>query len=127
MSKPTYIRDANGDLVDASTVAVPANRNFRSAWKRNGAVIEVDMALARAEFRQRAKDAIEARMKGDTGTAVIDAFLMDDAAAKAQLKTLRQQMKQVDTLPAIDNAATPEALVALWNVHVDKLGPNPYT
>ena len=40
----TYI-NINGDVRDASSLTVPADRTFRGAWSFNGDAVEVDMAV----------------------------------------------------------------------------------
>ena len=42
----TYI-NINGDVREASSLVVPADRTFRGAWSFNGDAVEVDMAAAR--------------------------------------------------------------------------------
>ena len=42
----TYI-NINGDVRDASSLTVPADRTFRGAWSFNGDAVEVDMTAAR--------------------------------------------------------------------------------
>jgi len=122
----TYVRDVNGDVVDADNVKMPASRAWRDAWKRNGAAIDTDMVAARKLFRGMAKRSLEERMKADIVPAFMDAVLEKDTAALAVIKGLRRASKLIDTLPAIDSATTPEELSALWDIHTDKLGPNPF-
>jgi len=42
----TYI-NINGDVRDASSLTVPADRVFRGAWQFEGDAVEIDMAAAR--------------------------------------------------------------------------------
>ena len=42
----TYI-NINGDVRDASSLTVPADRTFRGAWQFSGDAVEIDMAAAR--------------------------------------------------------------------------------
>ena len=41
----TYI-NINGDVRDASSLTVPADRTFRGAWQFNGDAVEIDMTAA---------------------------------------------------------------------------------
>lgn len=127
MSNPSvFIRDINGNLVDTSSVSVPANRNFRAAWVRTGPVITVDMEAAREDFREKARAAVQAKLKSDVLEAFIDAELNDDASAKATLRQMRNAAKAIDSHPSIEAAQTPEDLVSLWKQNEGVLGPSPY-
>lgn len=122
-----YIRDANGDIVNSKHFTVPADRRFREAWVRTGPVIEVDMDKARQLFRATAKRAVGERIKDNVVAAFIDATLNNDAAALVALKRDFNIAKAIDTHQDIDDAETVEDLVQLWDQHVDKLGPNPFS
>ena len=105
----TYI-NINGDVREASSLTVPADRTFREAWSFNGDAVEVDMTAAkvihkdnlRAERAPRLADLDVAYMKAlEAGTGA-------DAIA-AQKTTLRD----ITADARIDAASTPDALKAL--------------
>ena len=105
----TYI-NINGDVREASSLTVPADRTFRGAWQFNGDAVEVDMtnALAihkdnlRAERGPRLADLDVQYMKAlEAGTGA-------DAIA-AQKETLRN----ITDDARLAAATTPDELKAL--------------
>jgi ADP-ribose pyrophosphatase YjhB (NUDIX family) len=105
----TYI-NINGDVREASSLVVPADRTFRGAWAFNGDAVEIDMTAAkaihkdnlRAERAPRLADLDVAYMKAlEAGTGA-DAI----AAQKATLRDITDDAR-------IDAASTPDALKAL--------------
>ena len=105
----TYI-NINGDVREASSLTVPADRTFRGAWSFNGDAVEVDMTAAkvihkdnlRAERAPRLADLDVAYMKAlEAGTGA-DAI----ATQKATLRDITADAR-------IDAASTPDALKAL--------------
>ena len=105
----TYI-NINGDVRDAASLTVPADRTFRGAWQFNGAAVEIDMAAAKEihkdNLRQERKPRLEAldvaymkALEAGTGTAEI-------AAQKETLRNITDDAR-------IAAATTPEELKAL--------------
>ena len=124
MSK-SFVRDANGRMVDLADVTLPTNRTFRSAWVHDvkGAAIVVDLGHAKDQFRIAAHEAAKRVWLEETLPAYIDAEMSDDNSEKARLKGKRGKSKgsaEVD----LSSATTVEDLVALWDE--DSLGPNPF-
>jgi hypothetical protein len=121
MAVTTYIVDKDGNQADASTVTVPANRDFRGAWSLSGSVISEDMAKAKEIFKDKirevrkplleAKDVelMKALEAGDSTTAI--------AAAKDALR-------DAPAAAAIDAATDIVGLKAAWDT--DVLGDSPY-
>jgi hypothetical protein len=121
MAVTTYIVDKDGNQADASTVTVPANRDFRGAWSLSGSVISEDMAKAKEIFKDKirevrkplleAKDVelMKALEAGDSTTAI--------AAAKDALR-------DAPAAAAIDAATDIAGLKATWDT--DVLGDSPY-
>ena len=121
MAVTTYIVDKDGNQADASTVTVPANRDFRGAWSLSGSVISEDMAKAKEIFKDKirevrkplleAKDVelMKALEAGDSTTAI--------AAAKDALRDAPADA-------AIDAATDIAGLKAAWDT--DVLGDSPY-
>ena len=56
MAVTTYIVDKDGNQADASTVTVPANRDFRGAWSLSGDVISEDLATAKEIFKDKIRE-----------------------------------------------------------------------
>jgi hypothetical protein len=105
----TYI-NINGDVRDAASLTVPADRTFRGAWQFNGAAVEIDMAAAKEIHR----DNLRAARK-----PLLDALDVDymkaletggDAAAVAAQK---QTLRDVTADARIEAATTPDELKAL--------------
>lgn len=105
----TYI-NINGDVRDASSLTVPADRTFRGAWTFNGDAVEVDMTAAlaihkenlRAERAPRLADLDVSYMKAlEAGTGAADI-----AAEKEALRNITDDVR-------LAAATTPDALKAL--------------
>jgi len=121
MAVTTYIVDKDGNQADASSVTVPANRDFRGAWSLSGSVISEDMAKAKEIFKDKirevrkplleAKDVelMKALEAGNSTTAI--------AAAKDALRDAPADA-------AIDAATDIAGLKAAWDTSV--LGDSPY-
>lgn len=121
MAVTTYIVDKDGNQADASSVTVPANRDFRGAWSLSGSVISEDMAKAKEIFKDKirevrkplleAKDVelMKALEAGNSTTAI--------AAAKDALR-------DAPAAAAIDAATDIAGLKAAWDT--DVLGDSPY-
>jgi len=121
MAVTTYIVDKDGNQADASTVTVPANRDFRGAWSLSGSVISEDMTKAKEIFKDKirevrkplleAKDVelMKALEAGESTTAI--------AAAKDDLRDAPADA-------AIDAATDIAGLKAAWDT--DVLGDSPY-
>ena len=102
----------NGDVRDAASLTVPADRTFHNAWQFNGAAIEIDMAAAREIHKDRLRaergprlDALDADWFRAAETA--------NASAQASVAAQKQALRDVTSDPRIAAAATPEALQAL--------------
>lgn len=119
----SYIRDKNGALVDAATVTLPANRNFRNSWVTNGAVLEVDMAEARLIFKAHVGRAAREQLKDAIVPDWLDSFIESNATKRAAAEALRTACKNAQTSGAIDSATTPDELKALWNESILGLSP----
>ena len=105
----TYI-NINGDVRDASSLTVPADRTFRGAWQFNGAAVDIDMAAARDIHRDNLRREREPKL------AALDVDYMkaleqggDTAAIAAQ----KQALRDVTADARIEAAATPDELKAL--------------
>ncbi len=97
------------EIVDTSVF--PADRYFRNAWTQNGASVVIDMPRAREIHRTNI------RLARDPKLATLDIEFQrcleygeDTSAIVAQKEALRDAPQD----PAIDTAATPEELKAVW-------------
>lgn len=105
----TYI-NINGDVRDASSVTVPADRTFRGAWQFNGAAVEIDMAKARDIHRDNL------RVERAPKLAALDVAYMkalETSGDTAAIAAEKQALRDVTADARIEAAATPEALKAL--------------
>ena len=109
----TNMISVGGLTVDADNVTVPGNRDFRNAWQLEGAVIVVDMGKAKDIHRDLIrivrKEAFEVN-----DINLQDAMIDGDADAKAAGVAQRDALRDAPADPAIDAAATPEELSAVW-------------
>jgi len=105
----TYI-NIDGDVRDASSLTVPADRIFRGAWAFNEAVIEVDMAKARDIH----KDNIRAERKPRLEALDVDYMKALEAGSGADAIALQKEtLRDVTDDSRIASASTPDALKAL--------------
>ena len=105
----TYI-NINGDVREASSLTVPADRTFRGAWTFNGDAVDVDMAAAKDIWRDKIRQArIEPLAALDT------AFMkaLETGADTTQITADKQALRDAPTDAGIDAATTPEELAAV--------------
>ena len=116
----------NGPAVSSREIpdtVIPTDRTFRDAWQHGGTSIDVDMPKARAIHAEKiavAQTAEIARLKPEErkerlmgNTAQANQHAADTTALEAlNLGALATQ---------IQNAATPNALKAIWPAKVPKL------
>lgn len=105
----TYI-NINGDVRDASSVTVPADRTFRGAWQFSGAAVEIDMAKARDIHRDNLRAERAPRL------AKLDVDYMkalEQGGDTAAIAAEKQALRDVTDDARIAGAATPDALKAL--------------
>lgn len=109
-----------GLIVDAT--AIPSDRSFRNAWKRNGRKVETDMVKARDIHRDRIRAA-----RGSRLTALdveLQRELENPMPNTAAIVDQKRALRDAPADPKIDTAKTPEDLKTLWDA--DLLGPSPY-
>ena len=105
----TYI-NINGDVRDASSLTVPADRTFRGAWSFNGDAVEVDMAAARDIHKENLRQERAPRMEA------LDVDFMQALEAgnsTTQIATDKQTLRDITDDARIASAADPDALKAL--------------
>ena len=105
----TYI-NINGDVRDASSLTVPADRTFRGAWQFNGAAVEVDMAAARDIH----KDNLRAERAPRMAALDVDFMRAQEAGTSTtQIAADKQALRDVTSDSRIAAATTPDELKAL--------------
>jgi hypothetical protein len=100
----------NGDIRDAASLTVPADRVFRGAWQFNGAAVEIDMTKARDIHRDNL------RAERAPKLAALDVAYMkalEQGGDTAAIAAEKQALRDVTADARIANAATPDALKAL--------------
>jgi hypothetical protein len=105
----TYI-NINGDVRDASSLTVPADRTFRGAWQFNGAAVEIDMAAA----REIHKDNLRAERKPELEKLDVDYMkALEQGGDTAAIAAEKQTLRDVTDDARIAAASTPDELKAL--------------
>ena len=105
----TYL-NIGGDVRDTSTLSVPADRAFRSAWQFNGSAVEIDMDKAREVQREVIRRERTPRLE-----ALDVAFMraLESGEAVAAITAEKDALRAVTEDPRIDAVVTPEELKAL--------------
>jgi ADP-ribose pyrophosphatase YjhB (NUDIX family) len=105
----TYI-NINGDVRDASSLTVPADRTFRGAWSFDGDAVEVDMTAARDIHKENLRVERKPRMEA------LDVDFMqalEAGTSTTQIATDKQTLRDITDDARIASAADPDALKAL--------------
>jgi hypothetical protein len=100
----------NGDIRDAASLTVPADRVFRGAWQFNGAAVEIDMTKARDIHRDNL------RAERAPKLAALDVSYMkalEQGHVTTTIAAEKQALRDVTADARIAGAATPDALKAL--------------
>lgn len=117
----TYIVDKDGNQADASTVTVPANRDFRGAWVLSGVVISEDIEAARTIFKDKVREARKPLLEAK------DVELMkalETGADTTAIAAAKNALRNAPANAAIASATTITELKAAWDTSV--LGASPY-
>ena len=105
----TYI-NINGDVRDASSLTVPADRTFRGAWTFNDNVIEIDMAKARDIH----KDNLRAERKPKLEELDVPYMKALEAGSGADaIATQKQTLRDITSDARIANAQHADPFKAL--------------
>ena len=105
----TYI-NINGDVRDASSLTVPADRTFRGAWSFNGDAVEVDMTAARNIH----KDNLRTERKPRLEALDVDYMkALEAGTGAAEIATQKETLRNITDDARIASAADPDALKAL--------------
>ena len=105
----TYI-NINGDVRDASSLTVPADRTFRGAWQFNGAAVEVDMVAAKAIHKDNLRTERAPRL-ADLDVAYMKA--LEAGSGADAIAAEKQVLRDITSDARIEAATTPDELKAL--------------
>jgi len=95
---------------DASSLTVPTDRTFRSAWQFNGAAVEVDMTAAKAIHKDNLRIERAPRL-ADLDVSYMKA--LESGSGAAEIAAEKQILRDITSDARIDAATTPEELKAL--------------
>ena len=123
MAVTTYIVDKDGNQADASTVTVPANRDFRGAWSLSGSVISEDMTKAKEIFKDKIRE-VRTPLLDAEDVAYMKALEAGDTDAQAASVAKKTALRDAPADSAIDAATDIAGLKAAWDT--DVLGDSPY-
>lgn len=115
-------KDGNEKRVDELT-AQPANRHFREAWSLSGTVITEDLDKAKDIFKDKVREVRKPLLEAED-TVFMKALEDDDATAKANSKTKKDNLRDAPAASAISSATTIDELKAAWDTSL--LGDSPY-
>lgn len=107
---PTTYIDINGDVRDAASLTVPADRHFRGAWEFSGAAVEVDMAAA-VEIQKDAIRAERAPQLADLDVAYMMA--LEAGTGAPAIAAEKAALRDVTADARLAAATTPDELKAL--------------
>ena len=123
MAVTTYIVDKDGNQADASTVTVPANRDFRGAWSLSGSVISEDLTKAKEIFKDKIREVRGPLLEAED-VVYMKALEAGDTDAQAASVTAKNALRDAPAASAITNASDIAGLKAAWDT--DVLGDSPY-
>lgn len=105
----TYI-NIDGDVREASSLKIPADRTFRSAWQYNENVIEINMTKAKEIHRDNLRLERQPRLE----TLDVDYMKALEAGSGADaIAAKKKTLRDIIADARIDNAADADALKAL--------------
>lgn len=115
-------KDGNEKRYDELT-SQPADRSFRDAWSLSGTVISEDMDAAREIFKDKVREVRKPLLEAED-VVYMKALEDDDATAKSNSKTKKDNLRDAPAASAISSASTIDELKAAWDT--DLLGDSPY-
>ena len=115
-------KDGNEKRYDELT-SQPTDRSFREAWSLSGTVITEDLDAAKDIFKDKVREARKPLLEAED-TVFMKALEDDDATAKANSKTKKDNLRDAPAASAISSATTIDELKAAWDTNL--LGDSPY-
>jgi len=101
------------DVKICEYAALPQDRTWRDAWRFSGGAVAIDMPIARDLHRNKLR-ALRAPLLAALDIEYQRADEFGDPALKAEIATRKQTLRDLPANPAIDTAATPDELYAVW-------------
>lgn len=92
-----------------ATSAIPSDRTFREAWKKNGIAVDVDMPIARDIKRDMLREERAGLLEVED---VAFMMALENSQPTAAITARKQRLRDVTIAPEIDTATTPEELLA---------------
>lgn len=112
------------DVQHCDQSQIPTDRRYRDAWESDlsgsGNPITVNMTKARAIHRDRLRAARPSRF-AELDAKWMKAVATNDGTEATRCEAQRQTLRDLPQNPAIDAAATPEELMALWPAELPAL------
>ena len=105
----TYI-NINGDVREASSLTVPADRTFRGAWQFNGDAVEVDMTNALAIHKDNLRAERSPRL-ADLDVQYMKA--LEAGTGAAEIASEKETLRNITDDARLAAATTPDELKAL--------------
>ena len=115
-------KDGNEKRYDELT-SQPTDRSFREAWSLSGTVITEDLDAAKDIFKDKIREVRKPLLEAED-TVFMKALEDDDATAKANSKTKKDNLRDAPAATAISSATTIDELKAAWDSNL--LGTSPY-
>ena len=115
-------KDGNEKRYDELT-GQPSDRKFRGAWSLSGTVITEDLDAAKDIFKDEIRRVRKPLLEAED-TVFMKALEDDDATAKANSKTKKDNLRDAPAASAISSATTIDELKAAWDSNL--LGTSPY-
>lgn len=118
------VEDKDGNEIRVGDITnEPSSRLFRDAWSLSGTVITEDVTVAKEIFKDKIRE-VRANLLKDEDTVFMKALEDDDATAKADSKTKKNNLRNAPAASAITSATTIDELKAAWDANL--LGASPY-
>jgi hypothetical protein len=102
---------SNVGIVDSSTL--PQDRTFRDAWAVSSREVTVDIAKARDVQREKMRRARVPKLAA-LDVDYMRAMERGDQAGMRAIASRKQELRDVTSLPEIEEARTPAQLAAFW-------------
>ena len=118
------VEDKDGNEIRVGDLtSEPSSRLFRDAWSLSGTVITEDVTLAKEIFKEKVREVRAGLLKAEDAV-FMKALETDDATAKANSTTKKNNLRDAPAASAITSATTIDELKAAWDTNL--LGTSPY-
>lgn len=104
----------SGQTIDSSVVkSMPANRKFRDAWILNGQIIDINMPRAVEIWKNKMRTA-RAPIMDKLDSEFFRALETGDKEKQDEITALKQELRNVTSLPELAAAKTVAELEMVW-------------